>query len=126
VEALKGTKKHTCRRRFVKILPNLREWLLPFRKLKGYVAPQENFRDLFDEAREDAGIKRWPENSLRHSFGSYHLAHFKDEKALALEMGNSPEMIFARYREQVTPKEAERYWNIRPAVSAKVVPLVAR
>src|SRR4029453_4184634 len=98
-----------------RIQPNLREWLLPHRKLKGNVTPQENFRELFDASRVAAGITEWPSNGLRHSFGSYHLAHFNDVNALALEMGNSPEMIFSHYRELVAPKDAERYWRIKPA-----------
>jgi integrase len=115
VEAMKGTKKNTRRRRFVRIQPNLREWLLPLRKLKGNVTPQDHFRELFNTARAQAGLlKNWPTNALRHSFGSYHLAHFNDVNALALEMGNSPEMIFNHYRELVTPKDAERYWGIIP------------
>jgi len=41
-------------------------------------------------------------------------------------MGHSDSgMIFAHYRELVKPKDAERYWNIRPAAEAKVVQLVA-
>src|SRR4029450_5403864 len=38
-----AAKSKTAQRRFVTLQPNLREWLLPYRKLKGYVAPQENF-----------------------------------------------------------------------------------
>ena len=125
VEALKGTRKNTRRRRFVRILPNLREWLRPFAKLKGDVTPQENFRDLFNSAREGAGITEWPTNALRHSYGSYHLAHFKDVNALALEMGNSPEMIFAHYRELATPKEAERFWKLRPAGRSRKIVSIA-
>jgi integrase len=128
VEARKGTQKNTRRRRFVRILPNLREWLLPHRKLKGNVTPLENFRELYEQARARAGVlKDWPTNALRHGFGSYHLAHFKDVNALALEMGNSPEIIFAHYRELATPKEAERFWKIMPAGrSRKIVQMEAR
>jgi len=116
VEAMKRTRKNTRRRRFVRLQPNLREWLRPLQQLKGPITPQEDFRALFDTARARAGLLRnWPQNALRHGFGSYHLAHFNDVNALALEMGNSPEMIFNHYRELVTPKDAERYWNIRPA-----------
>jgi len=105
----------TARRRHVTIQPNLREWLLPLRKHKGNVTPRENFRELFDQTREAAGIVEWPDNRLRHSFASYHLMHFKDAKALALEMGHTNEnTIFTNYRQLVNPKEAERYWNIRP------------
>src|SRR5262245_24631997 len=124
VEAMKGTRKNTRRRRFVRLQPNLREWLRPLQQLKGPVTPQENFRELFDAAREAAGITEWPTNALRHSFGSYHLAHFNDVNALALEMGNSPEMIFNHYRELVQPKDAERFWKITPARrSRKIISL---
>ena len=71
-----------------------------------------------------AGILKWPDNALRHSFASYHVAHFKDAKALALEMGHTDSgMLFNHYRELVKPKEAERYWNIRPATTEKIVPV---
>jgi integrase len=107
-------KSKTARRRFVRIQPNLREWLLPVHKHSGKVAP-DNFPKLFAAAREAAGIDEWPDNALRHSFASYHLAHFKDAAALALEMGHTDSgMIFAHYRELVRPKDAERYWKIKP------------
>jgi integrase len=104
--------------------PNLREWLLPLRKHKGNVT-QDDFRYLFPAARISAGIADWPGNALRHSFASYHLAHFKNAAELALEMGHTKQqMIFDHYRELVKPKEAERYWKIQPATSEKVVQLV--
>src|SRR6266436_8678119 len=119
-------KSKTARRRHVTMQPNLREWLMPLRKHKGNVTPRENFRQLFDTTRLTAGIDEWPDNGLRHSFASYHLAHFKDAKALALEMGHTNEdMIFTNYRQLVKPKEAERYWKIGPAINEKVVPLLA-
>jgi len=117
-------KSKTARRRFVKIQPNLRAWLLPVRKHMGKVTP-DNFPKQLDAAREAAGITEWPDNALRHSFASYHLAHFKDAAALALEMGHTDSgMIFNHYRQLVRPKEAERYWNIKLATTEKIVPLV--
>lgn len=72
-------------------------------------------RKKLEADREKAGLlENWPNNALRHSFGSYHLAQFKDAAALALQMGNSPSMIFKHYRELVKPKDAERYWGIGP------------
>jgi integrase len=118
-------KAKTARRRFVRMQPNLREWLLPVRKRKGAVVC-DDFRKEFDAARGAAKISQWPDNALRHSFASYHLAHFKNAAALALEMGHTDSgMIFDHYRELVKPKEAERYWNIRPAAQDKVVQLAA-
>ena len=73
-------KSKTLQKRFVTMQPNLREWLQPYRKLKGSVAPHNLFQQLFEQAREAAGIKDWPDNALRHSFASYHLAHFKNQR----------------------------------------------
>jgi site-specific recombinase XerD len=119
-------KSKTARRRFVRMQPNLCEWLVPARKHSGKVTP-DNFPKRLDAARTAAGITEWPDNALRHSFASYHLAHFKDAAALALEMGHTDSgIIFNHYRQLVRPKDAERYWNIRPTTSEKIVPLVAR
>ena len=123
---VKAAKSKTAQRRFVTMQPNLREWLLPVRKHKGNVTP-EDFNTQFVQARVAAGIKKWPDNALRHSFASYHLAHFKNAASTALDLGHHDSRItFAHYRELVKPKEAERFWNIKPVVSAKVVPLVAQ
>jgi integrase len=124
IEVTAEKSKSKIANRFVTMQPNLREWLMPLRKLKGSVTPQETFvfRQLFDQAREAAGFDEWPDNALRHSFASYHVAHFKDAKALALEMGHIDSgMLFNHYRALVKPKEADRYWRIRPVATKRVV-----
>jgi integrase len=109
----------TAQRRLVTMQPNLREWLLPLRKHKGNVTPSNCFRELFEQAREAAGITEWPDNALRHSFASYHLAHFKNAASTALELGHHDSRItFAHYRELVKPKDAEKYWNLVPGADA--------
>jgi integrase len=122
---VKAQKSKTAQRRFVTMQPNLREWLLPLRKIKGNVTTQQNFRQSFNSARIAAGIMEWPDNALRHSFASYHLGHFKNAAATALELGHHDSRItFAHYRELVKPQEAQRYWNIRPTrATKKIVPL---
>jgi integrase len=127
IEVTAEKSKSKIANRFVAIQPNLREWLLPFSKLRGNVTPQDRFefRRLFEQARRDAGINKWPDNGLRHSFASYHLAHFRDAKALALEMGHADSaMLFNHYRALLKPKIAERYWSIRPVTTKAVVPFV--
>ncbi len=115
---VKARHSKTARRRFVTMQANLHAWLAPYRTQRGPVCP-DNLRKRIDADREKAGLQEgWPPNALRHSFGSYHLAHFKDTAALALQMGNSPEVIFRHYRELVKPKEAARYWQIKPSASA--------
>jgi integrase len=118
---VKASKSKTASRRLVTIQPNLRKWLVPYRTSVGRVCPVNLQRKINDD-RERAGLRTgWPQNALRHSFGSYHLAQFNDAARLALEMGNSPATIFRHYRKVVKPKEAERYWNITPAAGTKKV-----
>lgn len=132
---VKASKSKTAQRRLVKMADNLREWLRPFAGRSGPVWPgrqpgthgsESNWRAALQPVRSAAGIAQWPENGLRHSFGSYHLAKHGNAAALALEMGHTTtKEIFAHYRELVRPEEAERYWNIRPTAAANVVPMEA-
>jgi integrase len=125
IEVTAEKSKSKIANRFITMQPNLREWLLPHRKLRGNVTPLETFRQLFPQARLAAGIMDWPDNALRHSFASYHVAHFKDARALALEMGHmDSNMLFNHYRALVKPTEAARYWSITPAKTDKLIPLV--
>jgi hypothetical protein len=101
--------------------------LRPHKKRAGRVAPAELFREHFDRSRTAAGVEPWPSNALRHSFASYHLAHFRDQNALALEMGHTnANMLYQHYRELVRPKEAARFWRLRPAMVTNVVSIEAR
>ena len=132
---VKASKSKTAQRRLVRIADNLREWLRAFSKHSGPVWPgrvpgshgsESNWRSALAPVRAAAGISVWPENGLRHSFGSYHLAKHANAAALALEMGHTTtKEIFAHYRELVRPEEAERYWEIRPARALNVVPMEA-
>lgn len=107
-------KSKTAKRRLVKMQPNLEKWLAPFSNCRGPVCPP-NLRKLTQKSRELAKLEEWPSNALRHSFASYHLAHFKDAAALALEMGHTDQqMIFDHYRQVVKPANAARYWGIEP------------
>ena len=118
-------KSKTARRRFVKIEPNLADWLRPYISRRGPVMPS-NERDLLDTARAKATLHKWPQNGLRHSFASYHLAHFQDAAALALQMGHSnSDLVFQHYRQVVKPAEAAKFWNIRPAAVENVVAMTA-
>ena len=106
--------------RHVDMLANLRKWLVPFRKLSGPVAPA-NLRKHFEQTREAAQIVPWPNNALRHSYGSYHLKHFGNDALTRLQMGHwrDSAVLFAHYRRAVTRRNAERYWNIQPARASK-------
>jgi integrase len=115
---VKARHSKTAKRRLVTIQPNLRAWLAPYVSRRGNICPS-NLRKCIEADRERAGLRdNWPVNALRHSYGSYHLARFNDAAGLALQMGNSPDVIFRHYRELVKPKTAALYWQIKPSVSA--------
>ena len=57
----------------------------------------------------------WKNNGLRHSFISYRLAAVQNTAQVALEAGNSPQMIFQHYRELVRPMDAEKWFAVTPA-----------
>jgi integrase len=131
-------KSKTSQRRLVKIEPNLREWLRPYANNTGPIlaasrtkqgkivsANESLWRERRTPVMRDAKITKWPENGLRHSFGSYHLAHYGDAARLALEMGHTTtKEIFAHYRELVRSEDAARYWAIKPAPAASnVIPM---
>ena len=56
----------------------------------------------------------WKHNALRHSFISYRLAAVPNTAQVALEAGNSPQMIFGHYRELVRGMDAEKWFSITP------------
>jgi integrase len=119
-----ASKAKSARRRLVRIQPNLAKWLQPRAQLSGNVTPP-GYRVLLETAREAAGIEEWPQNALRHSFASYHLAKFNDAAALALELGHTnSNLVFQHYRQLVKPKAAKRYWKIVPSARGKIVPFV--
>lgn len=119
---LRASKSKTAQRRHIPIQPNLLEWLRPYRDEKGPVVPSKKVqlrvrqlleKEVINNGQKELGIE-WKPNALRHSYGSYRLPVVKSAAELALEMGNSPPMIFRHYRELVKPAEAARYWAIMP------------
>lgn len=62
-----------------------------------------------------AGVTPWPQNALRHLFGSYHLGLKKDEGLTAYEMGNSVATVRANYVDAVTDEAVQAFWRLLPA-----------
>jgi integrase len=107
---LRADQAKTASRRIVPISDNLAAWIEPLPregKVVGKVAP-----DLTKVAAK-IGME-WPRNALRHSYISYRLAVVKDAAKVALEAGNSPDIIFKHYRELVTEPEAKEWFSIMP------------
>lgn len=104
--------------RNVDILDALFAWLKPLAdtlKAGGPIVNQSKFRKNKELLLESAGIEKWPENGLRHSFASYHLAQFNNSDSTAYQMGHrSTELVHRYYKALVSKNEAEKYWNLRP------------
>jgi integrase len=113
---VRADKAKSARRRLVRIEPNLAQWLAPYAGMVGKVWPggERKFHEATTKLGRELGLK-WQANGLRHSYASFHLAKFENAPALALSMGHTtPQMVFAHYREVVSPREAQRFWEIRP------------
>ena len=105
----------TASNRLVDIQPNLRAWLLPLTRENGPVTPP-NIRKIREAAQCKIGLTQWPQDGLRHSYASYHLAHFKNINELATQMGHTDtKLIFRHYRSVVTKDEAANFWKIEPS-----------
>lgn len=114
-------KAKTACRRIVPILPNLAAWLAPYRQHTGTLWPisAEGYHYNVRATAAAAGVKVRP-NALRHSFASYRLAQIQSAAQVALEMGNSPAIVFAHYRELVRPTAALAWFAVAPEAPANV------
>jgi len=112
---VKAAKAKSARRRIVPMQPNLAAWLRPYSAMTDSVVPF-GARGKLGRVRKVAGLTRWPQNGLRHSFASYRLGATHDAPRVASELGHSTsQMLYSTYRELVLPEEAQRYWKIAPA-----------
>ena len=122
---IKASKAKTAARRLAPITDNLATWLTPYAKPFGKLTPFDSWwnqisklADRVNELRVErnqTGKFRWKHNGLRHSFCSYRLAAIKNAAQVALEAGNSPQIIFRNYRQLVTEAQAHQWFAIVPA-----------
>ncbi len=119
-------KAKTRSRRLVPVLPNLAQWLAPYVKHAGKIWKRttNDLQDARAETVEAAGVP-WKDNGLRHSFISYRLADIQNAAQVALEAGNSPNVVFRHYRELVKPAAAKTWFGIAPERAENVVPMAA-
>lgn len=131
----------TRRRRIVNLSENSKEWLsiLKAESMKGPICPPWCFRRHFNKVKRSAGFRvsknekneskykdkdgmEWPQDCLRHSFASYHLAMYGSADKTATEMGHAnTTMLFAHYRELVKPSDAKLFWGLIPESKEKNV-----
>jgi integrase len=116
IQVAKGKAK-TATRRLAPIQPTLMEWLAPYRGRSGLVFSSEDAANRSIARAKDA-LGDWPGNALRHSYATYRLAQCHDAARVALEMGNSAQMLFRNYRELADEQDATAWFNIIPSGAA--------
>jgi integrase len=102
-------------RRIITLETVAKAWLRVARRLGSDLPiPHATRRRAVRAARDHLGLTKWPQDVLRHTAASMLLAIRRDAAAVALELGNSPGVLFRHYRELVTPAEAERWRRLLP------------
>lgn len=70
-----------------------------------------NWQRRWAELRRAAGFTRWVPDSCRHTFATYHAAHFRNLPALQLEMGHHDlTLLRSRYMRPAAADTARRFW----------------
>ena len=116
----------TGRRRIIEMEPNLVQWLARYAALGGVMSGRivpAKFLYALRALRAEAGLEKWTQDVMRHSYASYWLAHHGDINRLTLHMGHeSSDMLWRHYHRASKRKDAERFWQICPPErSGKVV-----
>lgn len=120
-----ATTSKTKESRSVPIEANLLTWLetVPEKERTGFVTKQENLMARLKGFRVKLGYRgggenpeasEWPQDVMRHSYGSYLLEKNKNRAVLAEYMGNSVQMIKRHYKQVVGKSACADYWLITP------------
>ncbi len=109
-------KRRTPARRLVTLPKAAREWLRLCPKDNELIGPSWGIDHV--RARIKAAGIDCPDNALRHSFITYLCAASGSVDKTAQAAGNSAKVVFAHYRELVTPQEGKAWASISPAAPA--------
>lgn len=111
----------TGKRRVVAMEPTLCSWLRWFAKrpnassLEGPIVRTANLRTRLRALRKKAKFKKWPQDILRHTYASNHLAAKENLDGLLLNLGHSStKMLWKHYHQAVTKKNAKQFWSLYP------------
>jgi integrase len=110
----------TGRKRLVPITPNMKAWLLPVAKSHGPVTP-DNVVEAKKATFKLAGIKEWPHDATRHSFGTYGMARCKDIGHISEIMGNSPGIVKKHYQTAVEFEKGDEFFAIMPGDKSNII-----
>ena len=112
---LNADQTKTAQRRLVPRFDALEAWLSPYSRHSGpvWVHTINSLNHVLKGLRKLVVISGI-HNALRHSYASYRLAVTRNANELAIEMGNSPQIIYKNYRELVTPAQGKQWFSVVP------------
>lgn len=113
-------KKKGNRERLVDMTEPLKKRISLFNKKRGLIVPvrAEEFywerRELVKRLRKSRKLlwKIFPENSLRHSFATYHLGRSNDPGRTAYQMGTSIQLVISTYAVPARRADWRSWWRI--------------
>jgi len=125
----------TNRRRFIDLSDNAILWFDAYSRKGGQTAgkivqySESELRARRAANWEAAGIERWIQQGMRHTYCSNWLAMHGDVNKLVLQSGHdSVDTMWRNYHKGTPKAEAEKFWAIRPPKQAgkrKIVPFKA-
>ena len=97
------------RKRYVPILPVLLRHL----PMKWEGLTENHVKRSRQRLVETMGWEEWPQNCLRHTAASMHLAMWQDSGKTAFYLGHSsPQMVNKTYARAVPQAEAKKFWGL--------------
>lgn len=112
---VEGSISKIRQRRVVHLHPTAALWMnhcRPFSRLPFSEGLRKKWMKDFARVLEFAD--GWPQDCARHTCASYWLAVKPDAAYIALQLGNSPTILFRNYRELVMKEDADKFWQILP------------
>jgi len=126
----------TAQSRLAPLMPNLAQWLAPYRELKGNILDSMKCRNptmvispWLKTASDPKLPTAWIDNGMRHSFASYYLAYTQNAPQVALACGHSVSILLGTYKTvtlnggSITQEVAKRYFEIKPETAENIVPI---
>jgi integrase len=102
--------------RTIDLTPNAVAWLKPLAKPGTEPVFQGDQSCLIGRMKLAAGLDKWEQDCLRHTFTSMHCCHFQDPSKVAYYLHNrgNPDLLFRTYfRDQLT-EDAKKFWSMLP------------
>lgn len=93
--------------------------VVPLRKIVAFLRSRaavcsipHNWEYRWRQLRRAAHLRHWQADCCRHTYASYHAAHFKNYQALQFEMGHRDmRLLLSRYVSPVSSRDAAFFWE---------------